>query len=169
MWQDCPSLIPDSMHFSYIQNAGATALRVASVHGRPEVVAVLIARGATVDYKDEVRHSCMIHIMSGVEERYDDRNMSGWETCQGLQCTLDPCCLYTIVTLAWCSNQVVPCTVYMHTIGYDNNVSPHSSNVTTSTCLYTWYMYIVWPQSCALNTDLNCIVGNFSELYCLSN
>ena len=105
----------------------------------------------------------------GVEEWYDDRNMSGWETCQGLQCTLDPCCLYTIVTLAWCSNQVVPCTVYMHTIGYDNNVSPHSSNVTTSTCLYTWYMYIVWPQSCALNTDLNCIVGNFSELYCLSN
>ena len=36
---------------------------------------------------------------------------------------------------AWCSNQVVTCTVYMHTIGYDNNVSPYSSNVTT--CLYT--------------------------------
>ena len=71
----------------------------------------------------------------GVEEWYDDRSVSAWETSQGLQCSLDPCCVYTIVTLAWCSSQVVPCTVYMHTIGYDNNVSPHStcSNVTTST------------------------------------
>ena len=94
----------------------------------------------------------------GVEEWYDDRSVSAWETSQGLQCSLDPCCVYTIVTLvllAWCSSQVVPCTVYMHTIGSDSNVSPHSSNVTTSTCLYAWYMYIVWPQSCAVITDLN--------------
>ena len=66
MWQDCPSLIPDRMHFSYIQDAGCTALRVASADGHREVVAVLIARGATVDYKDEVRQSCMIRIMSVV-------------------------------------------------------------------------------------------------------
>ena len=66
MWQDCPSLIPDRMHFSYIQTPGSTALRIASVHGHREVVAVLIARGATVDYKDEVRQSCMIGIMSVV-------------------------------------------------------------------------------------------------------
>ena len=66
MWQDCPSLIPDRMHFSYIQTLGSTALRVASANGHREVVAVLIARGATVDYKDEVRQSCMIRIMSVV-------------------------------------------------------------------------------------------------------
>ena len=78
---------------------------------------------------DIMYHHC------GLEEWYDHRNMSAWETSQWLQCTLDPCCVYTIVTLAWCSNQVVPCTVYMHTIGYDNNVSPYSSNV--STRLYT--------------------------------
>ena len=66
MWQDCPSLIPDRMHFSYIQDSGYAALRVASANGHHEVVAVLIARGATVDYKDEVRQSCMIRIMSVV-------------------------------------------------------------------------------------------------------
>ena len=66
MWQDCPSLIPDRMYFSYIQDAGFTALRVASAHGRTEVARVLIARGASLDYQDEVRQSCMIHIITVV-------------------------------------------------------------------------------------------------------
>ena len=66
MWQDCPSLIPDRMHFSYIQEHGSTALIVASQCGHSEVAAVLIARGATVDYKNKVRQSCMIRIMSVV-------------------------------------------------------------------------------------------------------
>jgi hypothetical protein len=62
----------------------------------------------------------------------------------------------TEVTLAW---WVVPCTC--------NNVFPHSSNVTTSThvhtcintCLYTWYMYTVWPQTLILIVYR--IAGNF--------
>ena len=45
-----------------------------------------------------------------VEEWYDHRSVSAWETSQGLQCSLDPCCVYIIVTLAWCSS---PYTVYM--------------------------------------------------------
>ena len=56
----------DRMHFSYIQDAGATALRVASVHGHTEVAGVLIARGAVVDYQDKVRQSCMIRIITVV-------------------------------------------------------------------------------------------------------
>ena len=66
MWQDCPSLIPDRMYFSYIQDAGATALRVASADGQTEVARVLISRGASVDYQDEVRQSCMIRIITVV-------------------------------------------------------------------------------------------------------
>ena len=50
----------------------------------------------------------------GVEEWYDDRSVSAWETSQGLQCSLDPCCVYTIVTLAWCSSQVLSLKVCMH-------------------------------------------------------
>ena len=106
------------MYYSYIQYDGFTALMVASEYGQTKLAGVLITRKATLDYQDKVRHHC------GLEEWYDHRNMSAWETCQWLQCTLDPYCVYTIVTLAWCSNEVVPCTVYMHTIGYDNNVSP---------------------------------------------
>ena len=66
MWQDCLSLIPDRMYFSYIQDKGFTALRVASVEGQTEVAHVLIARGASLDYQDEVRQSCMIHIITVV-------------------------------------------------------------------------------------------------------
>ena len=66
MWQDCPSLIPDRMHFSYIQDTRASALIIACEKGRPEVAAVLIARGAAVDYKKKVRQSCMICIKSVV-------------------------------------------------------------------------------------------------------
>ena len=66
MWQDCPSLIPDRMHFSYIQDSGSTALRIASVEGHTEVAGVLIARGAVVDYQDKVRQSCMIRIITVV-------------------------------------------------------------------------------------------------------
>ena len=66
MWQDCPSLIPDRMYFSYIQDNDSTALRVASVHGQTEVARVLIARGASLDYQDEVRQSCMILIITVV-------------------------------------------------------------------------------------------------------
>ena len=66
MWQDCASLIPDRMYFSYIQDAGATALRVASADGQTEVARVLISRGASVDYQDEVRQSCMIRIITAV-------------------------------------------------------------------------------------------------------
>ena len=54
------------MHFFYIQTLGSTALRVASTAGHPEVVGVLIASGATVDYKDEVRQSCLMRIVSVV-------------------------------------------------------------------------------------------------------
>ena len=66
MWQDCPSLIPDRMYFSYIQDAGYTALRVASFNGHTEVAGVLISRGAAVDYQDKVRQSCMIRIITVV-------------------------------------------------------------------------------------------------------
>ena len=66
MWQDCPSLIPDRTHFSYIQDSGSTALRVASAAGHSEVAGVLIARGAVVDYQDKVRQSCMIRIITVV-------------------------------------------------------------------------------------------------------
>ena len=66
MWQDCPSLIPDRMYFTYIQDNDSTALRVASVNGQTEVVRVLIARGASLDYQDEVRQSCMIRIITVV-------------------------------------------------------------------------------------------------------
>jgi hypothetical protein len=66
VWQDCPSLIPDRMHFSYIQTLGSTALRVASAYGCTEVAGVLIARGAVVDYQDKVRQSCMIRIITVV-------------------------------------------------------------------------------------------------------
>jgi hypothetical protein len=65
MWEDCP-LIPDRMHFSYIQTLGSTALRVASVRGHTEVAGVLIARGAVVDYQDKVRQSCMTCIITVV-------------------------------------------------------------------------------------------------------
>ena len=66
MWQDCPSLIPDSMHFSYIQEVGFSALMIASEKGHTEVAGVLIARGAVVDYQDKVRQSCMIRIITVV-------------------------------------------------------------------------------------------------------
>ena len=66
MWQDCPRLIPDRMYFSYIQTLGSTALRVASVHGQTEVARVLISRGASVDYQDEVRQSCILRIIAVV-------------------------------------------------------------------------------------------------------
>ena len=66
MWQDCPSLIPDRMYFSYIQDAGCTALRVASAYGQTDVARVLIARGASLDYQDEVRQLCMIRIITVV-------------------------------------------------------------------------------------------------------
>ena len=64
MWQDCPSLIPDRMYFSYIQDKGFTALHVASAAGQTDVAHVLIARGASLDYQDEVRQSCMIRIIA---------------------------------------------------------------------------------------------------------
>ena len=66
MWQDCPSLIPDRMHLSYIQTLGSTALRAASAEDHTEVAGVLIARGAVVDYQDKVRQSCMIRIITVV-------------------------------------------------------------------------------------------------------
>ena len=66
MWQDCPSLIPDRMHFSHIQDHGSSALMVACEKGHTEVAGVLIARGAVVDFQDKVRQSCMIHIITVV-------------------------------------------------------------------------------------------------------
>ena len=42
---------------------GCTALRVASAHGQVDVVRVLIEKGATIDYEDNVSQSCMIHII----------------------------------------------------------------------------------------------------------
>ena len=54
------------MYFSYIQDAGSTALRVASASGQTEVARVLIARGASLDYQDEVRQSCMMRIITVV-------------------------------------------------------------------------------------------------------
>ena len=42
------------MYFSYIQDAGASALCVASAAGNTKVVNLLISRGATVDYQDKV-------------------------------------------------------------------------------------------------------------------
>ena len=54
------------MHFSYIQDTRASALIIACEEGHTEVAAVLIARGATVDYKNKVRQSCMMRIMSVV-------------------------------------------------------------------------------------------------------
>ena len=66
MWQDCPSLTPDRMYFSYIQKYGSTALTVASANGQTEVAGVLTARGAVVDYQDKVRQSCMIRIITVV-------------------------------------------------------------------------------------------------------
>ena len=66
MWRDSPSLIPDRVYFSYIQTLGSTALRIASVEGQTEVARVLIARGASLDYQDEVRQSCMIRIITVV-------------------------------------------------------------------------------------------------------
>ena len=42
------------MHFSYIQDAGLTALCIASAAGHTEVVDLLISRGAIVDYQDKV-------------------------------------------------------------------------------------------------------------------
>ena len=55
------SLIPDRMHFSYIQELGISALMIASEYGHTEVAGVLIARGAVVDYQNKVRQSRMIH------------------------------------------------------------------------------------------------------------
>ena len=66
MGQNCPSLIPDRMHFSYIQDSGCTALRIASEKGHTEVAGVLIARGAVVDCQYKVRQSCMIRIITVV-------------------------------------------------------------------------------------------------------
>ena len=66
MWQDCPSLIPDRMHFSYIQDTCASALIVACEYGHTEVAGILIARGAVVDFQNKVRQSCMIRIITVV-------------------------------------------------------------------------------------------------------
>ena len=92
------------MNFSYFQDGDCTALRVASFCGQAEVAGVLIARGAAVDYQDEVRQSCMIRIITVVLKNSMIVGIiliiSAWETSQGLQCTLDPCCVYTIAMLA---------------------------------------------------------------------
>ena len=97
MWQCCPSLIPDRMYFSYIQDGGYTALRIASVEGHTEVAGVLIARGAVVDYQDKVRQSCMIRVIIVDLKIY----------------MIIGILVLCILTLAWCSNPVVPCTVYI--------------------------------------------------------
>ena len=70
------------MYFSYIQEHCSTALIVASENGQSEVAAVLIARGAIVDYQNKVRQSCLIQIITVVLKNgiYDHRNMSAWET-----------------------------------------------------------------------------------------
>ncbi len=46
------------MHFSYIQDTGASALIVACERGHTEVAGVLIARDAVVDFQAKVRQSC---------------------------------------------------------------------------------------------------------------
>ena len=97
MWQCCPSLISDRMYFSYIQDAGYTALRVACAFGQAEVAGVLIARGAVVDYQDKVRQSCMIRVIIVDLKIY----------------MIIGILVLCILTLAWCSNPVVPCTVYI--------------------------------------------------------
>ena len=48
-------MIPDRMHFSYIQDHGSSALIIASEYGHTEVAGVLIARGAVVDFQSKVR------------------------------------------------------------------------------------------------------------------
>ena len=85
------------MYFSYIQDAGSTALRIASVEGHTEVAGVLIARGAAVDYQDKVRQSCMIRVITVDLKIY----------------MIIEILVLCILTLAWCSNPVVPCTVYI--------------------------------------------------------
>ena len=85
------------MYFSYIQDAGYTALRIASVKGHTEVAGVLIARGAAVDYQDKVRQSCMIRVITVDLKIY----------------MIIGILVLCILTLAWCSNPVVPYTVYI--------------------------------------------------------
>ena len=75
---------------------------------------------------------------------------------------------------AWCSNQVVTCTVYMHTIGYDNNVSPYCSNVTTRLCTCTCTDMQVCGHIPAVRTDLNhrcvgdmCTLISIATVICL--
>ena len=75
---------------------------------------------------------------------------------------------------AWCSNQVVTCTVYIHTIGYDNNVSPYSSNVTTGLYAFTCTDMQVCGHIPAVRTDLNhrcvgdmCTLISIATMICL--
>ena len=61
---------PDWIYFSYIQDAGRTALSVASAADHTEVVDLLISRGATVDYQGQVHeapvssHVCIILVIT---------------------------------------------------------------------------------------------------------
>ena len=45
-----------------MQEYGSTALIVASETGHAEVARVLVARGATVDYQDKVRHGEYLYL-----------------------------------------------------------------------------------------------------------